>query len=115
MHTWGSHASHHVHSVHSTVVGACVHVRRWRACARVCVRRRACRSQMQFLNAVVEHVTRCEVVVKCGRSNMVVARVLWGSCRLLKVLRRSVYCKSQLDVFVDVLVGVSATSLCATR
>jgi hypothetical protein len=67
------------------------------------------------VSAVVQQFARCEVVVKCGRSNMVVARVLWGSCRLLQVLRRSVYCKSQLDVFVDVLVGVSATSLCATR
>jgi hypothetical protein len=73
------------------------------------------RSRMQCVSAVVQHFARCEVVVKCGRSNMVVARVLWGSCRLLKVLRRSVYCKSQPDVFVDVLVGVSATSMCATR
>ena len=70
---------------------------------------------MPFLSAVVEPFTRCEVVVKCGRSNMVVARVLWGSCRLLQVLRRSVYCESQPDVFVDVLANVSATSLCATR
>ena len=56
--------------------------------------RRVCRPGMLFSSAVVEPRTCCMAVVKSGRSTVVVAHVLWGSCRLLVVLRRSVYCKS---------------------